>query len=408
MKRASTHRCLRWPPLLRSRAPLALALGLLSLVAWAAAPRTGDSLSAERFSRACAALDAGELDSAAQDIRALREAAPELPEGRLLESLLTLRRERPSLGGFDAFLQAWNDLGRPDFSGSRLLPVESSAASQETGLRAGSTETELILTLAMPPEAKRARLILQHLRELDPPELIFAADDRLQNESLPSVLRTQASQALHTRLSELTLASPHAMQYPALLLVDGSSPDAPFTPEDLQAIEAIAALPDWRESDFHTIYQRVLRQFEAAGQSQPAQAAFMLAVESLATEPAYLLFKRTEASRETLSPAELRRLGEALWRIGSHMAEESTLLERMLGTRLMKDGASLLQDEVRAQQASVLREEGAAASKAMSQAAPSRWPLRSLREAFLDAMLRDEMGCMLRFLPPTSHRGDAP
>jgi len=396
---------------LRSGAPLALALGLLGLAAWAATPRAGDALTADRFSRACNALEAGDLNSAAQDLRALREANPELAEVRLLESLLTLRRERPSLGWLDAFVQAWNSTGRPDFSDSRLLPRQfppEGSGSEEAVLRTGSAETELMLALSLAPNAERARLILQHLRKLDPPELIFAANDSLRHESLPTALRAQASRALRARLSELTVASPRAMQYPTLLLVGGSSPEAPFTAQDLQALEAIAALPDWRETDFHTLYQRGFRHFEAAGNSQPASAAFMLAVMSLASEPAYLLFKRAEASRDTLSSAELHRLGDALWRIGSRMAEESTILERMVGTRLMIDGASLLGDKARLQQASALREEGAAARSAMTQATPERWPLRSLNQAFIDAMTRDEVGCILRFRPPSSVPGDAP
>lgn len=396
---------------LRSSAPLALALGLLGLAAWAASPRAEDALTAGRFSRACHALEAGNLDSAAQDLHALREANPELAEVRLLESLLTLRRERPSLGWLDAFVQAWNSTGRPDFSDSRLLPRQfppENSSSEEAVLRTGSAETELMLALSQAPNAERASLISQHLRQLDPPELIFAANDALQHESLPKALRAQASRALRARLSELTVASPRAMQYPTLLLVSGSSPGAPFTAQDLQALETIAALPDWRETDFHMLYQHGLRHFEAAGNSQPASAAFMLAVMSLASEPASLLFRRTEASRETLSPTDLHRLGDALWRIGSRLAEESTLLERMLGTRLMMEGAGLSGDESRIQQASALREEAAAASSAMRQAAPERWPLRSLSEAHLNAMTRDEVACMLRFVPPSPAPGAAP
>lgn len=59
---------LRRLQLLRSRAPLALILGLLGLAAWAAASPSEDSLISDSFSRACSSLDAGDLDSAARDI----------------------------------------------------------------------------------------------------------------------------------------------------------------------------------------------------------------------------------------------------------------------------------------------------------------------------------------------------
>jgi hypothetical protein len=258
-----------------------------------------------------------------------------------------------------------------------------------------------MLALALGPSTEHGRLVLQHLRKLDPPELLFAADDLLQHESLPQELRAQASQALRARLSELTVSSPRAMQYPALLLVHDSSPETPFTLEELQALEAIAALPDWRETDFHPLFERALLGFQAAGHERPVHQAFMLAVSALATRPAYLLHKRTEASRQVLPPAQLHRLGEALWRIGSGMAAESTLLERMLGLRMMADGAELMGDEARAEQVATLREEARAAASAMRQAAPERWPLRALNAAQLEARMRDEMGSMLRFLAPT-------
>jgi hypothetical protein len=325
---------------------------------------------------------------------------PELPEARLLQSLLTLRREHPTLGWTDAFIQAWNNVGRPDFSDSRLLPREFTSefpAAEGATLFSGTTKEDPLLALALAPEAERGRLILRHLRELDPPELIFAANFFLEHESLPKGLRAQASRAVRARLSELTVSSPRAMQYPALLLMEGSSLEAPFTPEELQAIEAIAALPDWRETDFHVLFQRTLSHFQASGHAQPVHAAFSLAVSTLADKPAYLLFKRTEASREVLSAAQLQRLGEALWRIGSRMAAESTLLERMLGVRMMVDGAELAGDAARVQRASAVREEARAAANAMQQAVPHRWPLRALNAAHIDAQMRDEMGCMLRF-----------
>jgi hypothetical protein len=404
MKRAALLARHRLLPLHLLGALIVLGSGLLGAAAWAAAPASEDSLATAHFTQACSALDAGDLDGAARHLRALREKNPEAPEGRLLESLLTLRREQPSLGWLDAFVRAWNDAGRPDLIDSRIIPPDEPYDYPDTkaaGLLADSPEAEVMLALLMEPSARRGRLILQHLPELEPPELIFAADDTLRNPKLPKALRTQGSRAVRARLSELTVASPQAMQYPALLLVHGTSEDAPFTAEEIQAIEAVAALPDWRETDFHTLYQRALSRFEAAGHPQPIHAAFMLAVSALATHPAYLLYKRTEASREELAPEQLHRLGEALWRIGSRMAAESTLLERLLGLRMMKDGARLVGDETRAAQVEVMREEARVASDAFRQALPGRWPLQGLRMELLDVQMRDEMGVMLRFRPST-------
>jgi len=410
MKPTSALSYFRRLPSLNSQVLLGLVLVLLGFAAWAASSAAEDTL-ARRFAQTCSALDAGDLDGAARHLRALREKNPELPEAVLLESLLALRRERPALGWHEAFIQAWNNVGRPDLSDSALLKEAFSSAppaAKEHELRKAPSEEDPLFTLSLDPSASRGRLILRHLRELDPPELIFAADYFLEHESLPATLRTQASKALRARLSELTVSSPRAMQYPALLLMEGSSPEVPFTPEELQALEAIATLPDWRETDFHVLYERLASRFQAAGHTQPTHAAFSVAVSALATRPAYLLFKRTEASREVLSQEQLRRLGEALWSIGSRMAQESTLLERMLATRMMVDGAQLVGDEARAQQAAELRDKARNAANAMHQAVPERWSLRALNSAHVDAMVRDEMGYMFRFLPPASDSHGAP
>ncbi|MBN1210753.1 MAG: hypothetical protein JXB05_38245 [Myxococcaceae bacterium] len=386
-------------------AVLALASGLLGLAAWAASPPAEDSLPVAHFARACAALEDGDLASAARHVRALREASPEAPEGRLLEALLVLRREQPALGWLDAFIRAWHDAGRPDLGESRILPPEEFTYehpdAEPEELLADSPEAAVLLALLKEPSARHGRLVLQHLHALGLPEFIFAADDTLQSPSVPPALRAQAARAVRARLSELTVASPRSMQYPALLLVHDSSEDAPFTAEELRGLEAVAALPDWRETDFHVLYEHSLGHFKAMDHAQPTHAAFMLAVTALATRPAYLLYKKTEASREALAPEQLRRLGEALWRIGSRLAAESTLLERMLGARMMVDGAELAGDELRAARAVALRDEWRAAANATRQAVPERWLLRGLSADYLEAKLRDEMGTMLRFLPPT-------
>jgi hypothetical protein len=390
---------------------MALVLGLLGMSACASSPLRDTPTG--RFTQACSALEAGDFDGAARHLHVLREQQPGLPETRVLEGLLTLRRESPAMGWHEAFIQAWNYAGRPDLRDAHLLPETFPAASpieEEKAAREGARDPrrDPLLMLALDPDAERGRLILEHLKELELPELIFAAGFFLEHESLPAELRASASQALRSRLSELTVSSPRSMQYPALLLMEGSSPDAPFTAEELQAIEAIATLPDWRETDFHVLFQHALKRFEAAGHAQPTHAAFTVAVSALATRPAYLLFKRTEASRAVLSPRQLQRLGEALWRMGLRMAAESTLLERLLGTRMMVDGAQLVEDEARAQEASALAEEARAAAEAMRQAAPERWPLRALNAAHVEALTRDELGCMSRFLPPAPASQGAP
>jgi hypothetical protein len=106
-----------------------------------------------------------------------------------------------------------------------------------------------------------------------------------------------------------------------------------------------------------------------------------------------------EVSREHLSPEELRRLGEALWRLGSHVAAESTLLERLLGLQVMQVGAIVLKDEDRLQKAETQTMEAQASWRALRAAAPGRWPLHSLGVSLLEASMHDEVAYIRRFLP---------
>jgi hypothetical protein len=359
------------------------------------------------FLRACIALEEGNLDGAARDIATLRARFPRLAEARVLVDILTLRREQPSVDWLEAFIQAWNGAGRPDFRDSGLLIEDKQSPHlgrefEDSWHLVKSPEARMALALALAPEAERGRFVLEHVRELNPPEMIFAADWYLQQKALPEPLRAEAAKVLRARLSKLAAASPRAMQYPAMLLLRGSSPDAPLTPKDVLEIEAIAALPDWRETGFRELIQTAQRQLEATGLPHVTDYAFSLAAMGLASEPLYLLKKRAEASREGLSPEELRRLGEALWRMGSLAAAESTILERMLGLQVMQVGAIVLKDEDRLQQASTQYEEALAAWQALRAAALDRWPLRSLRASLVEASMRDEAAYIRRFLPTPS------
>jgi hypothetical protein len=389
-----------------------LALGPLCLEACAATPSSKASAevpspSIVRFVRACDALEAGNLDGAATDILALRETLPERPEPRLLESLLALRRTRPDLGWRDAFLQAWHGLGRPDFRESPFLqdapePRPTGPSPEQTWRKELSAEQRFVLALSMRPEAGRARAILQQLPVLAPPELLVAAVEHLQREELPAALRAQARTTLRARLTALSADYPESMQLRALLLLEGTDSKTPFTPRELEELEALSQLSDWRQTRFLSLYRYALGHFEATGVSLPENYAYTLAVMSLVSPVPLLLQQRLDASRDTLTPAERQRLGEALWRIGSRLSDESSILERLVGLNLMKKAATTLEDDARLLQATELLAEERATYADWQRAETMRWPLPSLKQVMIDAAMSDEVAHMRAFRAPNA------
>lgn len=391
------------------RALFVLALGPLCLHARAATAPSGASEQAPSpsvlFARACAALEAGDLDGAESDLLTLRQTLPERPEPRMLESLLALRRTRPSLGWRDAFIQAWNSIGRPDLRDSSFLPKDpeplaTGPSPEEVWEQELSAEQRFLVALTMPLDAERARALIQQLPVLSPPELLVPIAEYLARDELPAPQRAQLRAALRARLAALSADYPEAMLFRALLLLEGTDTKAPFTAREIQELEALSHLSDWRQSDFLSIQRYALRHLEATGISLPENHAYMVAVTALVSPVPWLLQKRTEASRDTLTPAERQRLGEALWRIGSRLAEESSIVELFVGHNLMKKAATELGDTERLRQVTERSADTRASYRAMESAAPHQWPLPSLRKAMIEDSMRDEVAYMHAFRAP--------
>ncbi|WNG54826.1 hypothetical protein F0U59_08615 [Archangium gephyra] len=391
------------------RALFVLALGPLCLEARAApAPSEASArapASSVLFARACDALEAGDLDGAASHILTLRQTLPERPEPRLLESLLALRRTRPSLGWHDAFIQAWNSIGRPDFRESPWLPEEEEPLATGPGpedvwKQELSAEQRFVVALSMPLDAERARALIQHIPVVTPPELLVPIAEYIERDKLPAPVRAQLRASLRARLAALSTDYPESMQLRALLLLEGTSDKAPFTAREIQELEALSKLSDWRQNDFISLNGYALRHFEATGISRPENHAYTVAVMALVSPVPWLLQKRTEASRDTLTPIERQRLGEALWRIGSRLAEESSIVERLVGLNLMKKAATELGDEERLRQATERSTDSRASYAAWQSTVPHHWPLPSLRKAMIESSMTDEVAHMHAFRAP--------
>jgi hypothetical protein len=353
---------------------------------------------------ACISLEVGELPAARDAIARLRAVAPEQPEPRLLEKLLENRQRESPVGWGQAFLEAWMELGRPDLQGSLLLPDSMSVAFDEAEVenswnRAPSSRARLTLALLLPhPSEERARWVLQQVPGLDDSALLVAAFDLLTDKRLPVSFRGEVTPVLRQRLAQLAEASPRAMQLRLLHLVAGSEGDAPLGPRELDALESISVLPAWKETSFTRTFLEARELLSAMGVPGSGHAAFVVAERALGHRGVLLLLRRAAATRERLSEDESRGVGRMLWRIGSRLAEQSSLLEHSVGTSLMASGATSMRHGRNQREAFAREDEVHAAVMTSLRAALDRWPLRSLTEQLLESRARSEVTWLRAFV----------
>lgn len=228
--------------------------------------------------QACMALEEGDSQAAEAALVRLKAAAPEHLEAELLTRLLALRTRVPSVGWRQAFLLAWTELGRPSFLDSPLLmpevelPATRDYMPEAVEARAAAAPVRLALVLAMPtlPE-EDARWLVEQLPDLEDPALVQAASVRLLVRELSPTLRTEARAAVRRRLAQIVEASPGVVQ-PRLLLLWAEAPEWDlFSQEEMEALEAIAALPQWKDTSFTRTFLKVRAHLKEAGVPNPVE-----------------------------------------------------------------------------------------------------------------------------------------
>ncbi|HLL52763.1 MAG TPA: hypothetical protein VK447_04395 [Myxococcaceae bacterium] len=374
--------------------------GARAKLAWL--PETGAPRPDALLLQACIALEAGNFHEAEESSHALRALLPESAEPRVLEALISERRARPELPWSESYARAWNAAGRPDLRGSSLLPREKTQAPTLDIDRLWSAdlapETRLAIVIAGRANAEQLRSELDRLPVL-PPALAIAVHQRLTGPTAPEDLRLKSTAVFRERLPALIASAPDAMDVRLVAMLDEAGPTEPFSDEDLSRLEEIAALPEWRTTDFAESHARLREHLEAAGVARASGWAFTGAVDGIATDAHYRLQQRAKASVARMTDSQRRRLGRALGRIGSRMAEESTILEVFLGSFLMKKGAELEGDAARVRELAAAREQVYLVFDEWQGAAIGSWPLYSLQEAVLEANVRNELNHIRLYAP---------
>nr|WP_158502223.1 hypothetical protein [Vitiosangium sp. GDMCC 1.1324] len=353
---------------------------------------------------ACIALEMGELRDAQEVIVRLRAMAPEQPEPRLLEKLLSERQRPVPVGWGQAFLEAWTQLGRPDLQRSLLLPDSTSVGLDAPALerawnRTSSSRARLTLALLFPaPSEVHARWILQQVPELDDSALLVAVSDLLTDNRLVASLRQEAASVLRQRLARLAETCPRTMQLRLVQLMAGTERDVPLGPQEMDVLEAISVLPAWKEDSFTRSFLEARRCLTEMAVPDASGAAFAVAERTLGHRFVLRLLWRAAATREQLIEDERRRVGRMLWRIGSRLAEQSSLLERSVGTSLMSSGATSMRHGGDQRAAFAHEDDMHLAVMTSLRAALDRWPLRSLTEQLLESRARSEVTWLRAFV----------
>jgi hypothetical protein len=352
--------------------------------------------------QACLALEAGDSPKAELLLGRLQAVTPEGLELQLLQRLVAHHTHAPTAGWRRNFLRAWTELGRPSFTESSLLPEldlgELDIIPEDAWKRAASVPARLTVVLSLPKlSEEQARWLISQLPMLENAALVQAAAVTLLTENLPHSLRAEARLVVRRRLAQVAEASPSAM-LPRVLLLWAEAPDwETFNQRELEALEAIAALPRWRETSLTQTFLEARVALMEAGVAHPGVSALWLARMSNNTWGVILLAKRAEVTRSQLLPGSRQRLGRILWNIGSRLREDSTVLVSNVGLQLMERGARDIGDEEESKRAANAWEQASDELDAAESAALERWPLPSLWEEVAEARARDEWAHVREF-----------
>jgi hypothetical protein len=355
--------------------------------------------------KACLALEAADTQTLKAALEQLRVLAPERLEPQLLDRMLEQRPPFAMVGWRHAFLRAWTELGHPSFVDSPLLP-DIDAATQvfvpaDAWKHASSDAARLTLVLGMEELSEEtARWLMAQVPTLEDEALVQAVAVALLPARLTPSLRDEARAVVRHRLIRLVEASPQVMQ-PRLVLLWAESPEEDaFSAQEMEELEAIAALPRWKSTAFSQTFLEAHRHLKQAGIPYPAMSAYHVASWSNTHGATYLLAKRAEATRRQLLPSSRHRLGRVLWSIGARLSEQSTVLEHLIGLQFMEQGAADLGDEGERLRIVKLLEAAKALRNAADTAALERWPLPSLWEEVAEARARDEWAHRREFAAP--------
>ena len=268
--------------------------------------------------------------------------------------------------------------------------------------RTQSPEIRFTAMLADTASDAQQQWLAAHVSELEDPDLLLAAHEYFRARSGEDALadvRRQAREVLRRKLEPLN-ASASASEGPLLLLLGESAKDAPLTREEIQAMERIAALPRYRSRTLAQVGAAAKRRLESTGITPQPARLFQAAAASQVLDATWVLKKRVEVTKDRLSNEERIRLGQAVFTLGTRIAEGSALVDRMVGLNQMRQGAELMDDAAKLAQANRDLEQARAVFRVITALQVDSWPLPSLHRDWVQAAMDDEWKSLSALVTP--------
>jgi hypothetical protein len=326
------------------------------------------------------------------------------PEGRLLLELTERRPRAPDWR--HAFFEAWTALGRPDFRKSTLLPepLEWNHLISEGFTRSigGKPWPFPLAVLYSSTAEQQQQWMLEQVRASPSVPLLMALREQLLGLEEQAPLRQSLLSAVEERLGQLAGPSPQTLQLALVSFLAGSALTAPFERRDLEALEKLVVLREWKQPSSEQFF---LETREHLGMLYaPGHHAWLVATLAQGMSLGSWLLQRARASKAHLTDDEQRWMGRLLWEVGARLREQRSHLELEMGLRLQMFGSELMQHPPSRDDCIAMWGQLGQWEEAVKQAAYDRWPLAPLREESCAPRARNEHAWLQAF----AGRGELP
>jgi hypothetical protein len=347
---------------------------------------------------ACLSMEKGEWSEVRRqlDIPKMREA----PEARLLRALA---ERRPHATDWrHAFLETWTALGRPDFRKSTLLPqpLEWNLVLGDTApaWKIATEAQRFPLAVLAPTLAEPGpQWMLAQVRASSSVPLLMALHEQLHGlDEANMPLRQLLLPRVEERLGQLTGSFPQSLQLALVSFLAGSPLEAPFERRDLEALDKLVELTEWKQPSTERFFLELRSLFDGLLLA-PGHHAGLVASMSQGVFLGTRLMYRAKASKAHLTEDEQRWMGRLLWEVGTRLCGQRSDRELDMGLRLQMFGSELTQHVPTREDCIARWGELGRWEDAVKQAAYHRWPLASLQEESQEPRARNEHVWMQAF-----------